>query len=129
MEYCALLKKYCSAGLSERFGCEEFYKGNLSEVAAELEYYSWSLSEALGINDQAAINLSRIRITKKNHNAVSESDNTGLCFDNQIFIRSYTQSPCCKMLCPKTETTQVIFICRLTSGDRLIIPLYAAENH
>jgi len=61
MEYCALLKKYCSAG-------EEFCKGDLSEVAAELEYYSGSLLEALGVNDQAAINLSRIRITKKKHN-------------------------------------------------------------
>jgi len=128
MEYCTLLKEYCSAGLSERSGGEEFCKGDLSEVAAELEYYSGSLLEASGVNDQAAINLSRIRITKKNHNTVSESYNSWQCFDNQIFILSYAQSTYCKTLCPKTETTQVIFICRLASGDCRIIPLYAAEN-
>ena len=128
MECCTLLKEYCSAGLSERSWGEEFCKGDLSEVAAELEYYSGSLSEALGVNEQAEINLSRIRMTKKNHNAVSESDNTGLYFDNQIFVRSYAQSIYRKTSCPKTGTTQVIFICRLASGDRRIIPLYSAEN-
>ena len=71
MECCTLLKEYYSAGLSERSGGEEFYTGDLSEVAAEFEYYSGSLSEASGVNDQAEINLSRIRMTKKNHNAVS----------------------------------------------------------
>ena len=87
MEYCSLLKEYCSAGLSERSGGEEFCKGDLSEVAAELEYCSGSLSEASGVNDQTEINLSKTRMTKKNHNAVSESDNAGSCFDNQISIR------------------------------------------
>ena len=86
MGYCALLKEYCSAGLSERSGGEEFHKGDLSEVAVELEYYSGSLSEASGVNDHAAINLSKIRMTKKNHNAVSEFDNGSLYFDNKVFI-------------------------------------------
>jgi len=101
-EHYILLKEYYSAGLSERSGGEEFYTGDLSEVAAELEYYSGSLSEALGANEQAEINLSKIRMTKKNHSALSESDNTGSCFDNQISIRSCAQSTCCKTLCPKT---------------------------
>jgi len=128
MEYCALLKEYCSAGLSERSGGEEFCKGHLSEAATELEYYSGSLSEASGVNEQAEINLSKTRTTKKNHNAVSESDNAGLCFDKQLFIRSYAQGTYCKTSCPKTETTQVIFSCCLASDNCLIIPLYSAEN-
>ena len=127
-EHYILLKEYYSAGLSERSGGEEFYTGDLSEVAAELEYYSGSLSEALGANEQAEINLSKTRTTKKNHNAVSESDNAGLCFDKQLFIRSHAQGTYCKTSCPKTETTQVIFSCCLASDNRLIIPLYSAEN-
>jgi len=100
MEYCALLKKY----------------------------YSGSLSEVSGVNEQAEINLSKIRMTKKNHSALSESDNTGSCFDKQLFIRSHAQGTYCKTSCPKTETTQVIFSCCLASDNRLIIPLYSAEN-
>lgn len=129
MEYCILLKEYCSAGLSECSGGEEFYKGDLSEVAVELEYYSGSLSKASGVNDQAAINLSKIRMTKKNHNAVSQSDNGSLCFDNKVFICPHAQGTYCKTSCPKTGITPVIFSCCPASGDRLIIPLYAAENH